>query len=129
MDASYWQGPLKIGEALRHLAINVTLGAPEMMLEPVAVAWLPAWGLIVAAALIGLGLLRGRRGNRRRASLPALFLLLYFLLPVLLILLLAWRTPKFNPRYLMLVTPAFYLLLGSGPVSYTHLTLPTSDLV
>lgn len=114
VDASYWQGPLKIGEALRHLAINVTLGAPEMMLEPAAVAWLPAWGLIVVAALIGLGLLRGRRGNRRQAGLPAFFLLLYLLLPTLLILLLAWRTPKFNPRYLMLVTPAFYLLLGGG---------------
>ena len=113
VDASYWQGPLKVGEALRHLAINITLGAPEMMLEPTAVAWLPAWGLIVAAALIGLGLLLGRRGNRR-AGLPALFLLLYLLLPTLMILLLAWRTPKFNPRYLMLVTPAFYLLLGGG---------------
>ena len=117
VDASYWQGPLKIGEALRHLAINVTLGAPEMMLEPAAVAWLPAWGLIVAAALIGLGLILGRPGNRRRAGLPALFLLLYLLLPTLLILLLAWRTPKFNPRYLMLVTPAFYLLLGGGLIS------------
>ncbi len=114
VDASYWQGPLKMGEALRHLAINVTLGAPEMMLEPAAVAWLPAWGLIIAAALIGLGLLHARSGNRRLASLPALFLLLYLLLPALLILLLAWRTPKFNPRYLMLVTPAFYLLLGGG---------------
>jgi uncharacterized membrane protein len=114
VDASYWQGPLKIGEALRHLAINITLGAPEMMLEPAAVAWLPAWGLIAAAALIGIGLLFGHRGNGRRAGLSVLFLLLYLLLPTLLILLLAWRTPKFNPRYLMLVTPAFYLLLGSG---------------
>ncbi|MFZ1462696.1 MAG: hypothetical protein WAV60_01470, partial [Anaerolineae bacterium] len=114
VDASYWQGPLKIGEALRHLAIALTLGAPEMMLETTAVAWLPAWGLILAAALLGLVLLLRQVADRRRAGLALIFLLLYLLLPVVLILLLAVRTPKFNPRYLMLVTPAFYLLLGSG---------------
>ncbi len=121
VDASYWQGPLKLGEALRHLAVNFTQGAPEMMLEPTAVAWLPAWGLITAAALCGLALLVGRRAHPRRAAQPALFLLLYLLLPVILILLVAWRTPKFNPRYLLLVTPAFYLILGSGLSGLTTL--------
>ncbi len=114
VDASYWQGVLKLDEALRHLAIELTLGAPQMMLETTALGWLPAWGLIGGGALVGLGLLVLRTGGLRRAGVPLLFLALQLLLPTLLILLLAWRTPKFNPRYLLLVTPALYLLLGGG---------------
>ena len=41
VDASYWQGALKLNEALRHVAISWTTGAPETMLEADAVRWLP----------------------------------------------------------------------------------------
>ena len=36
------------------------------------------------------------------------------LVPLLAVLLLASRTPKFNPRYLMLVSPAYLLILAGG---------------
>ncbi len=45
VDRSYWQGALKLGEALRHVAINFAAGAPEMMLEVDAVRLLPWWRL------------------------------------------------------------------------------------
>jgi hypothetical protein len=48
----------------------------------------------------------------RRESL--VFLLLYLAVPVALVLLLALRTPKFNPRYAMLSSPAFILLIAGG---------------
>jgi hypothetical protein len=43
-----------------------------------------------------------------------LFLLLYFAVPVVGVLALASRTPKFNARYLMLASPALWLLLAGG---------------
>lgn len=63
-------------------------------------------------------------------SLPAapppcastLFALIYLLGPLFSILLLSYTNPKFNPRYLMLASPAFLLLLAGGlslPLSLT----------
>ena len=45
---------------------------------------------------------------------PVALVLLWLLLPVALILALAYRTPKFNPRYLMIAWPAWALLAGGG---------------
>ena len=45
VDRSYWQGALKINEALRHVAISFTTGAPETMLEHDAVRLLPWFGV------------------------------------------------------------------------------------
>jgi hypothetical protein len=41
-------------------------------------------------------------------------LLVVLVVPVVAILLLASRTPKFNPRYLMLASPAYLLILAGG---------------
>jgi hypothetical protein len=41
-------------------------------------------------------------------------LLLYLLLPVALIIALSYRIPKFSPRYLMLSSPAFILIIAGG---------------
>ncbi len=108
VDASYWQGQLKLGEALRHVWINFTVGAPQTMLEADAVR--VGWGFAVVTALALAGLLR----HRRRAGWAAGYLLSYLLVPVILILVLSSRTPKFNPRYLMLASPAFWLLIAAG---------------
>ncbi len=54
VDASYWQGALKMGEALRHVAISLAAGAPETMLEADAVRWLPWFGLALVVALAGM---------------------------------------------------------------------------
>jgi len=54
--------------------------------------------------------------NPATCNLPlaTLFIALYLLVPIVCILLLSYRTPKFNPRYLMLASPALVLLLAGG---------------
>jgi hypothetical protein len=107
-DRSYWPGELKLGEALRHLAVQVTTGAPEMMLEPDAARLLPLFGL----ALLSSGAAMIAAGRRERRV--ALLLALVWTAPVACVLLLASQLPKFNPRYLLLVSPAYLLLLAGG---------------
>ncbi len=112
-DVSYWQGSLKLIEALRHVAISFTVAAPEMMLEGDAVRLLPWFALALAAAVVALVLSGKRQGaGERIRALVCLFTCL--LVPVLCVLFLASRTPKFNPRYLMLASPAYLLILAGG---------------
>ncbi len=108
VDASYWQGQLKLDEALRHVWLSFTLNAPQALLERDAVRL--GWGFAAVVALAALGL--SWRG--RRAAWPTAYLLGYLALPLLGILILSSRTPKFNPRYLMLASPPFWLLLAGG---------------
>ncbi len=146
VDRSYWQGALKLNEALRHVAISFTAGAPETMLERDAVRLLPWFGLalvLAAAALVFHGRLaageQGRRGAGEQGSRGAeergsggaeergsggageqgsggtlALLLAVLIVPIVAVLLLASRTPKFNPRYLMLASPAYLLILAGG---------------
>jgi mannosyltransferase len=108
VDASYWQGQLKLDEALRHVWLSFTLNAPQSLLERDAARL--GWGFAAVAALAVLGLCwRGRR-----AAWPTAYLLGYLALPLLGILILSSRTPKFNPRYLMLASPPFWLLVVGG---------------
>ena len=124
VDASYWKGTLKLGEALRHWFVHMTLGAPETFLEKQAVAWLPLFGVItLTATLVHLANGRSQRQiadeKAKAMSFPSdarlsAFLYAWLFLPALLILALAYRTPKFNPRYLMMVYPAWILLLTTA---------------
>ena len=50
-DVSYWQGSLKLVEALRHVAVSFAAAAPEMMLEVEAVRLLPWFGVAFASAV------------------------------------------------------------------------------
>ena len=65
VDRSYWQGALKINEALRHVAISFTTGAPETMLERDAVRLLPWFGV---ALVVAAGALVWQRAQRSRRS-------------------------------------------------------------
>ena len=113
LDSSYWSGSLKMDEALLHVFNNFTAGGSEVFWEEKAAAWLPWFGAAALIWLIGLILVR-RRGSQR----PLALILHWLLLPPLLILLLAWRTPKFNPRYLLISWPAWALLIGAGAASW-----------
>jgi mannosyltransferase len=118
-DRSYWQGALKINEALRHVAISFTTGAPETMLEGDAVRLLPWFGLALVVATGALMWQRSRGEEERRGGGAGVILVLVYLstcllVPIFAVLLLASRTPKFNPRYLMLVSPAYLLILAGG---------------
>jgi uncharacterized membrane protein len=133
VDRSYWQGALKLGEALRHVAVSFTTGAPETMLESDAVRLLPWFGLALAVAIMALAARStyrsvatgartdGAEGGGEESRFQAgcalrslLFLLTALLVPIIAVLLVASRTPKFNARYLMLASPAYLLLLAGG---------------
>jgi mannosyltransferase len=130
VDRSYWQGALKLGEALRHVAVSFTAGAPETMLEADAVHLLPWYGIafgIAVAALVWSGLTRkneagetgSQGGGERPSGAPdSLWALVYLftclLIPAIAVLTLASRTPKFNARYLIMVSPAYLLILAGG---------------
>ena len=110
-DASFWGGPLKLDEVARKLFIAFSLG--ETVAEQSGL-WLSAgYGLIllISLAVLGYGL-RVACCVLRKDDLA--FLLLYLAVPVALVLLLAFRTPKFNPRYAMFSSPAFILLIAGG---------------
>lgn len=114
-DSSYWSGTLKLTEALRHTAINLTAAATETMLEGQATALLPWFGLAAVIWLIAAGRAPGRGSQR-----PTILILLWGVLPSLCILFLAYRTPKFNPRYLMISWPVWALLASGGVAALWH---------
>jgi mannosyltransferase len=131
LDRSYWQGTLKLGEALRHVAVGFAAGAPETMLETEAIRLLPWFGLALTVSLLALaawgwdrraGTGDGRTGAGGRGPgsrqgfeiKPFLYPLVALVVPIVAVLIIASRTPKFNARYLMLVSPAFFLILGGG---------------
>jgi len=65
----------------------------------------------------------GPGGRRSR-----LLLLVWLLLPMLLIYLISLRTPVFEPRYLIFLTPAFYLLTGLGVIALSRLAWGAAGL-
>jgi hypothetical protein len=126
VDASYWRGVLKLDEALRHVAISFSTG--ETVLESQAT---PLAGVVLGLTAVAVALLLWQALRSRRLPLPAasgdnastplatpflslLFVLLYLLVPIACVLALSYRNPKFNPRYLMLASPALVLLLAGG---------------
>jgi uncharacterized membrane protein len=130
LDTSYWPGALKLGEVARKLFIAFSLG--ETVREGIG-TWLAlGYGLILLISLLALISNKGPvASNEERESSPPVtlhsflithysypsnlaFLLLYLAIPVALVFLLVSRTPKFNPRYAMFVSPAFILLIAGG---------------
>ncbi|HSN74646.1 MAG TPA: glycosyltransferase family 39 protein [Anaerolineae bacterium] len=128
-DASYWRGALKLDEALRHIAISFSTGETVLEQQAIPLAWAMAGLAVVClSALLWAGVRdqrsEGRDQRGRGADTPhasrftlhasTLFVLLYLLVPITGILLLSTSNPKFNPRYLMLASPALVLLLAGG---------------
>lgn len=119
VDASYWEGSLKLWEAVRHIAISFTSG--ETVLEATAVQQLTTYGMITIIALMEslAGRLHpadGERSEERGVHLSdySVFSLLWLAVPVAAVLALASFTPKFNARYAMLALPALILIWSDG---------------
>ncbi|MFQ5576179.1 MAG: glycosyltransferase family 39 protein, partial [Anaerolineae bacterium] len=113
-DPSYWPGALKLAEVVQDVFISFAVGGKrEMILEAHGLPLAAGFGLLLLANLFLL-LKTHRRPDaspfRPGAPAPLLFLLLWLVVPVALVLLLSYRTPKFNPRYTMLAWPAFALI-------------------
>ncbi len=117
VDRSYWAGELKLGEALRHVAVSFTAGAPETMLEIDAVRLLPFFALALVVATVALAV----DPRRRRALVLGTVVLVVTLVSVLAV---ASRTPKFSARYLLLASPAYLLILAGGIGALLHRTGP-----
>ncbi len=120
VDASYWEGEFKLGEALRHLAISFTSG--ETVLEQEATRLLLPYAILTGLSLIALTL---RRSVQPRTILYAT---LWLLAPILAVMLLASIVPKFNPRYVMIALPGLLILWSAGLTALLRLrawTLPS----
>jgi len=120
-DVSYWQGTLKLDEVLRKTLISFSLG--ETVIEEVGAKLAVGYGVIALIALAAIALSKRDADHKTRRILhsplstlhsPFSILLLYLLLPIALILALSYRIPKFSPRYLMLSSPAFFLIIAGG---------------
>lgn len=107
----YYAGTLQLDVAVRTSLLLFVAGGgvgsnPAML--PIALGV-----LLLAGGLIGLAAGKARRGSGQHA----LFLVLYFLVPSVMLFAIAYDRPKFDPRYLMIATPAFYLILSWGIAS------------
>jgi len=109
-DVSYWQGTLKLNEALRKTLISFSLG--ETVFEETGSKLAIGYGVIALIALTAIAF--SKRDADLHPPISILFLLLYLLLPIAFILALSYRVPKFSPRYLMLSSPAFILIIAGG---------------
>lgn len=122
-DESYWQGALSL-DFVRKTFLAFAAGHTlfESQAQAVAAGYL-------ALALIGAGALwamrRPRSPQASNGSVQAasaylsgrqacVFLLLYVVIPFVLLYVLSALRPKFNPRYLMLASPPFFVLVAAG---------------
>lgn len=102
VDSSYWQGELKVLEALRHVAISFATG--ETVLERQAI-WLTGALCVVSIIVIVAAWLRAEIVR------PALrFGAIWLMTPLVGVMLLASFAPKFNARYVMIAVPGLILL-------------------
>lgn len=112
VDASYWEGELKIREALRSIALNFTYG--ETGVEQNTRLLLLLYLGVTLLALLTLGGQARRQQVWRRMLLYALC---WLLIPIGGVLGLAAFIPKFNPRYVLIALPGLLLVWSSGMAS------------
>ncbi len=128
VNATYWHGAVHwkevVGQTLRAFSVGETLRG----------SWAQGavWSML-GLALLGTLSLVWRQRNRLAAAL----LWLWMLVPTLILIAITFNRPKFAPRYLLNVLPAFLLLVSAGvhwllrlirrhrfgPASWTALTL------
>jgi len=104
-DATYWEGTLKLATIVKKTLAAFSAGC-TMEREN---ARLAALGFSALAALGVLASLRDR-GRARAAAL----LSLHLAVPTLVLFAITHNRPKFAPRYLLPILPAFYLLIAAG---------------
>jgi mannosyltransferase len=106
--------PPGVGEFFFRSWTAYTVG---LTLDPGIASWL---GLGVAAVLglaVLIHIMGVRQGANRAWLVTAAFLAGWFLLPLLVYFLVSQRRPSFEPRYMMLVSPALMLLLAWGLIA------------
>lgn len=101
-------GSLSLGGLLIRVATDFTLGMTRADIAGTAARF--AVGAHVLLALLGHWP-RGRRGTNRRYPLQAL---LYLWVPIATLFALSLQRPMYKPKFLLLATPAYYLLIARG---------------
>ncbi len=112
----YLQGILQWHLALRAWLENFTWAATETVLEPVALRFLLVFLLIFFLSLAALLWETWRQGKVWRWF----FLAGWLFLPPFFLFLMAYRVPKFHPRYLLVSYPAWLLLQVGGLLALWH---------
>jgi mannosyltransferase len=112
LNATYWHGAVGPQQIVRRTLI--AFGAGNTLEGPWALG--AAWTLALLALLGSLAMLRQRKNHR-----PLLLLWLWMVIPTLFQIALNSRRPKFAPRYLINVLPAFLLLASLGIASLFRL--------
>jgi 4-amino-4-deoxy-L-arabinose transferase-like glycosyltransferase len=109
-------------------------------LQARGMAMVGGWAVLAAFVFAMLGGLfsplaggpLGRSASRQRSMprrvRPRVFLLLWLFLPVVLVYLVSLRAAIFEPRYLIFVAPAFYLLTGLGLMALARLSQTAAGL-
>ncbi len=126
-DVSYWPGRLKLSEVLLDAVVFFVGG--ESVPEPVGAVLAIGCGLVLIFCTLTLFYVSRITNHAARSTYhvsgdepspllptpyPLSFLLLYLLLPPVLILALAYNSPKFNARYVMVSHPVLLLILAGG---------------
>ncbi len=112
-DVSYWRGELVFTEVVRKTLILFSTGHTilESRAQPIAFVY----GVFILFGLVAIALHRSSGPAREWFPLfGGLFLTLYLFIPLLLLFLVSYQRPKFHPRYLMLASPAFFLIIAGG---------------
>jgi len=121
-DRSFFEGTLPLGDVLRKTFNSFSVG--ESMLE--GDATLVTLGFVLLA-LLGFVAIRSIRTDRLKtndenpfrqtltgATAVRWFLLLWLAVPFVLLYLVSYARPKFEPRYLMIASPPFVILVAVG---------------
>ena len=104
----YWPGTLIVGAAITSTLTQLVAGAGAD--SPTAAApMLLGIGVLAIGALALIAAV-----SRRRRAEHSTFLLLYLVIPTAILFAIAYSRPKFDPRYLLVATPAFYLIIAWG---------------
>jgi uncharacterized membrane protein len=82
-----------------------------------ALAWIPiaAFAVTIGAALVGMIDVESAKG-KLHPMCSLLALTSWVILPILLVYFISTRAPVFEPRYLLWLAPAFYILAAAGVV-------------
>jgi mannosyltransferase len=103
--------PPALSEFVSRSWLAYTLGTA---VDPATGGWLAAILVAMLGLVVLIGFMWARRGVRGARLDTLAFLVAWFLVPLTAYFLVLQRRPSFEPRYMMLVTPALLLLLAWG---------------
>ncbi|MFQ5343901.1 MAG: hypothetical protein ACE5F6_20345, partial [Anaerolineae bacterium] len=103
--------PFSLAFLLRDTLRIFSLG---LSVEPRTTPAIWAFALLFLVGLIGVAIRNSQLTIHNSQGLPCLTTTLYLLTPIAAMYLLSLRRPLYNPKFLLLATPPFHLLLALG---------------